>query len=113
GKVQAGAASVVLTPNKLTNTLAVVSPGGVATTTVAQSDLDAISTTNFVVLGSSNNLFAGNTIIGQTATVDGKGKSLGFFRVATAPTTATTTIGAQGLTTSGDVVVNAGPGSIV
>jgi hypothetical protein len=67
---------------------------------VAQSDLDAISTTNFVVLGSSNNLFTGTRIIGQNATVDGKGKSLGFFRAATAPITATTTIGEQGLTTT-------------
>ncbi|HXJ74175.1 MAG TPA: hypothetical protein VNM37_15100, partial [Candidatus Dormibacteraeota bacterium] len=48
GQVQGGNAPVVLNPHTNTNTLAVVSPGGVGTTTVAQSDLDAIHTTNFV-----------------------------------------------------------------
>src|SRR5262249_34311016 len=113
GQIQAGAALVLLTPNTNTNTLAVVSPGGLATTTVAQSDLDAIHTTNFVVLGSANQGFTGNTVIGESGLVNGNGKSLAFFRAPGAPITATTTIGAQGLTTTGDVIVNAGPGSIV
>jgi hypothetical protein len=62
GQVQAGAAAVVLTPHTNTNSLGVVSAGD---PTVAQSDLNAIHTTDFVALGSQNEGFVGNTTIGQ------------------------------------------------
>src|SRR5262249_6650212 len=100
-QVQAGGGAVILTPNTNSNTLAIVSPGGVGTTTVAQADLDTIQTTNFVVLGSANQGFTGNTIIGDTAVVNGNGKNLAFFRADTAPITATTTIGSHGVSTTG------------
>src|SRR6185312_9162395 len=71
GQVQGGAAAVLLTPHTTTNSLGIVSPGD---TTVAQSDIDAIHTTNFVTFGSSLTGFTGNTVIGETALVNGNGK---------------------------------------
>ena len=71
GAVQGGAGAVILTPHTLTNTLAIESDGGLATTTLTNNDLNTITTTDFVVLGSSTNGFVGNTIIGQNAQVDG------------------------------------------
>jgi filamentous hemagglutinin family protein len=106
GQVQGGNAAVVLTPHTSTNSLGIVSGGD---TTVAQSDLDAIHTTNFVALGSAIQGFTGNTTIGENALVDGGGKSLAFFRVGPG----STTIGAQGVTTTGDVIVSAGGGNII
>src|SRR4026209_1374399 len=84
-----------------------------AQTTIAQSDIDAIhTTTGFVVFGSANQGFTGNTLIGQNALVNGGTKNLAFFRVTPGPAN-TTTIGTFGVTTSGDVIVNAGPGNIL
>ena len=102
---------MILTPHTLTNTLAIESDGGLATTTLTNNDLNTITTTDFVVLGSSTNGFVGNTIIGQNAQVDGGTKSLAFFRAAGPANN--TTIGLHGVTTTGDVFISAGPGRIV
>jgi filamentous hemagglutinin family protein len=110
GQVQGGNAAVVVTPHTNTNSLGIESAGD---TTLTQADLDAIHTSNFVVLGSANLGFVGNTTIGESALVNGNGKSLAFFRAGSAPITATTTIGAQGVSTTGDVIVSGGPGNIV
>src|SRR5262249_54806204 len=85
------------------NSLGIESAGD---TTITNADLNTISTTNFVVLGSGNEGFTGNTTIGQNALVNGNGKSLAFFH-AIGPST--TTIGAQGVTTiGGDIAMTAG-----
>jgi hypothetical protein len=96
-QVEAGGGAVVLTPNTVTNSLAVESPGGLATTTITNADLDTFHTTNFVVLGSSVQGFTGNTIIGQDAKVNG-GTEEPRLSSGRQPAN-TTTIGINGVTT--------------
>src|SRR6185503_10231400 len=105
--VEAGGGAVIITPNTVTRALGI--EAATQQTNITNADLDTIHTTNFVVLGSAVQGFTGNTIIGQDALVDGGTKSLAFFRVGPG----STTIGAQGVTTTGDVIVNAGGGSLI
>ena len=65
-----------------------------------------------MVFGSgTGTIFTGNMTIGQNAQVEGGGKNLAFFSSLTPG--GTITIGSQGVTTTGDVIVGAGGGAIV
>ena len=109
GNIQGGAAAVVLRPRTGTNSFGIEAAGD---TTLTNADIASINTSNFVVFGSGmGTIFTGNMAIGQNAPVQGGDKHLAFFR-STAPG-GTTTIGSQGVATTGDVIVSAGGGAIV
>jgi len=108
GTIDAGNAAVILRPRTGTNSFGIESAGQ---TTLTNADIAKINTNNFIVFGSgTGTTFTGNMTIGQNAQVQGDGKHLAFFR-GTAP--GTTMIGAQGVATTGDVIVSAGGGAIV
>jgi filamentous hemagglutinin family protein len=112
GNIQGGAAAVILRPRTGTNSFGIESAGA---TTLTNADIASINTSNFVVFGSGiGTTFTGNMVVGENAQVNGGTKSLAFFRSSspTAPS-GTVTIGAHGLTTTGDVIVGAGNGTIV
>ena len=109
GNIQAGAAVVGVRPRDGGRSFGVESE---AQTTLSNADLAKINTTNFVVLGSGvANTFTGNLSIGENAQVNGSNKNLAFLRSSTA--SGTTTIGAHGVATGGDLIVSAGGGRIV
>jgi hypothetical protein len=109
GTIDGGAAAVVLRPRTGTNSFGIEAAGD---TTLTNADIATINTSNFVVLGSGiGTTFTGNMTIGQNAQVNGGGRNLAFFR-STNPG-GTTTIGSQGVATTGDVIVSAGGGAIV
>jgi len=107
--VEAGGGGVIITPNTPTRSLGI--EAATQQTNITNADLATIHTTDFVVLGSANQGFTGSTIIGQDAKVDGGTKSLAFFRAA-GPANSTT-IGVNGVTTTGDVFLSGGPGNII
>ena len=109
GVIEAGAAAVILRPKTGSNSFGIESAG---MTTLTNADIASINTSDFVVFGSSApTTFTGNMTVGQNAQVNGGNKNLAFFR--TTNPGGTTTIGAQGLTTTGNVIVSGGGGSIV
>src|SRR4029077_5215815 len=82
--------------------------------TLTNADIATISTTNFLGFGAGSGApgaFTGGMAIGVNNTVNGGTKNLAFLRDPAA--VATTTIGAQGVTTSGGVVISSGAGTIV
>ncbi len=109
GSIQGGNAAVLLRPRDGTRSLGIEAAGD---TTLTNADIASINTSNFVVFGSGmGTTFTGNMAIGENAQVNGGDKNLAFFR-STAPG-GTTTIGSQGVATTGDVIVSAGGGAIV
>ena len=109
GDVHAGAAAVAVRPRTSTNLFRIESgPALLGQTSLSNADIAKIHTSNFLILGSGQGAFTGNMTIGQNAQVDGGNKNLAFFK--TGP--GTITIGAQGVTTSGDVIVSSNGGSI-
>ena len=108
GNIQGGAAAVILRPRTGTNSFGIEAPG---TTTLTNADIGSISTSNFVVFGSgTGTTFTGDMQIGESAQVNGGGKNLAFFRSANPG--GSTTIGAQGVTTTADLIISAGGGAI-
>ena len=109
GHIEAGAAAVVLRPRTGTNSFGIEAAGQ---TTLTNADIASINTSDFVVFGSGiGTTFTGNMTIGENAQVNGGGKHLAFFRSPTAG--GTTTIGSQGVATTGDVIISAGGGAIM
>jgi filamentous hemagglutinin family protein len=109
GNIQGGAAAVVLRPRDGTRSFGIEAAGQ---TTLTNADIASINTSNFVVFGSGiGTNFTGNMTMGENAQVNGGTKGLAFFRSPTAG--GTTTIGAQGVTTTRDVIVSAGGGAIL
>jgi filamentous hemagglutinin len=109
GAIEGGAAAVILRPRTGTNSFGVESAGQ---TTVGNADLASIHTSNVVVFGSgTGTIFTGDMTIGQNARVEGGDRNLAFFR-SSAPG-GTTTIGMNGVNTSGNLIVSAGGGAIV
>ena len=81
-------------------------------TTITNADIASINTSNFVVFGSgTDTIFTGNMTIGANAQVDGGSKNLAFLR-STIPG-GTTTIGAHGVSSSGDLNISAGGGALL
>ena len=104
GTINAGSAAVVLRPRTGTNSFGIEAAGQ---TTLTNADIASINTSDFVVFGSGiGTTFTGNMTIGENAQVNGGTKDLAFFRSPTAG--GTITIGVQGVTTTGDVIVSAG-----
>ena len=109
GTIQGGAAAVILRPRTGTNSFGIEAAGD---TTLTNADIGSINTSNFVVFGSgTGTIFTGNMNIGENARVEGGTKNLAFFRSSMPG--GTTTIGAQGVGSSGNVIVSAGGGAIV
>ena len=109
GTVEGGAAAVIVRPKTGTNSFGIESAGA---TTLTNADIASIRTSDFVVFGSGmGTTFTGNMTIGQNARVEGGGKGLAFFRSSVPG--GTTTIGANGVNTTGNVIVSAGGGAIV
>jgi len=107
GNIQGGAAAVILRPRDGTHSFGIEAAGD---TTLTNADIASINTSNFVVFGSGiGTTFTGNMMIGENAQVNGGGKHLAFFRGTVG---GTTTIGSQGVATTGDVIVGAGGGAI-
>ena len=108
GNIQGGNAAVILRPRTGTNSFGIEAPGA---TTLTNADLAKINTTNFVVLGSGmGTTFTGTMTIGETAPVQGAGKSLAFFRSNNPG--GDIVVGTHGVTTTGDVIIGAGGGAI-
>ena len=109
GSIEGGTAAVVVRPKTGTNSFGIEAAGA---TTLTNADIASIHTSDFVVFGSGiGNTFTGNMTIGQNAQVDGGGKHLAFFRSANPG--GTTTIGANGASTTGNMIVSAGGGAII
>ena len=109
GTVEGGAAAVIVRPKTGSNSFGIESAGA---TMLTNADIASINTSDFVVFGSGmGTTFTGNMTIGQNARVEGGGKSLAFFRSSMPG--GTTTIGASGVNSTGNVIVSAGGGAIV
>jgi filamentous hemagglutinin family protein len=107
GAVNGGNGAVILRPRTGTNSFGIESAGQ---TTVSNADIAAITTSDFVVFGSGlGTTFTGNMAVGANATVQGGTKNLAFFRAAVP---GSTTIGSGGISTTGNVIVSAGGGSL-
>jgi hypothetical protein len=110
GSVEGGTAAAILRPHTAGNSFGIESD---AQTTITNADIASIHTSNFVVFGSgAPNIFTGKMFIGRNAQVDGGDKSLAFFRSG-APSPDGTTIGVNGVRTTGNLIVSAGAGAIV
>src|SRR6185436_18392116 len=84
-----------------------------AQTHVNNADIASISTTNFVGFGAGSGApgaFTGKMTIGVDNPVNGGAKNLAFLRDPA--TVETNTIGANGVTTTGNVIISAGAGNI-
>ena len=109
GTIDAGSAAVLIRPRTGTNSFGIESASA---TTITNADIASINTSNFVVFGSgTDTIFTGNMTIGANAQVDGGSKNLAFLR-STIPG-GTTTIGAHGVSSSGDLNISAGGGALL
>jgi filamentous hemagglutinin family protein len=109
GTINGGTGAVILRPRTGTKSFGIESAAEV---TVGNADIASISTSDFVVFGSGlGTTFTGNMTIGANAQVNGGSKHLAFFR-STVPG-GTTTVGPNGVTTSGNVIVSGGGGSLL
>ena len=95
-----------LRPRTGTNSFGIEAAGA---TTLTNADIASVNTANFLVFGSGTGTnFTGNIVFGENAQVIGGTKNLAFIRSLSPG--GTVTIGAHGLTTTGDVIVSAGGG---
>jgi trimeric autotransporter adhesin len=109
GSVQAGNSTVQLRPRTGTNSFGIEAAGQ---TTVTNADIASIQTSDFLIFGSSTgNNFTGGMTIGENARVEAGSKNLAFSRSLT-PSPEMVTIGSQGVTTTGDIIIGAGGGGI-
>jgi hypothetical protein len=107
--INAGAGSVVLRPRTPGKSFGI--EANAAEVNITQEDINTITAAGFVVFGSGQaGTFTGAMTIGADAQVDGGTKNLGFFRSAGAA--GTITVGANGVTTDGNLVLSTVDGSI-
>ena len=107
--INAGPSAVLLRPRTATNSFGV--EDAAANVNITNADIATINTSDFVVFGSGiAGILTGNMSIGVDTAVLGGTRNLAFFR---AGVPGTTTVGANGLTTTGNVIVSAGGGSII